>query len=223
MEDTFPPSYVTYTKNKRSDGEPVSLFPFKNSHLNLFNWPSSAGMGPGNEYKTQSNTYKKHVTLSDWEGMAYGRQVSSSIFIEDRGKEGRRWLPVSWFICSQRYCKCSNFPSSFGMGPADTKTQWKHATNKSSYPLIGWLKGRQVCSSIYWAHIKGKREGGVPVSLFSDKFRDRKLTNWPNSTGMGPANTKHSQNMPHKSSYLTDKVGHTKGKSPLPYWTQIRG
>jgi hypothetical protein len=101
-----------------------------------------------------------------------------------RGK--RDEIPVSLFPCKSSSCKFANRPNSAGMGPGAYKTHSKHTTtNKSPYPT--GTKGHKESKPIpsHRMQVRGKRDG-VPVSPLFHKSSFFKLTNRPNSGGMGP-------------------------------------
>jgi hypothetical protein len=167
---------------ERGDGVPVIRLEDKFSSCKFANWPNSAGMGP-EVCKTQS----KHATnKSPYPTGTKGHKECKSVpsyWMQVRGK--RDVVPVSWLTAKLSRCKIANWPNSAGMGPEGYKTQSKHTTNKSPYPTgTKWHKECKYTPS-YWMQIRGKRDG-VPVSWFSCKKRCCKLTNRPNSAGMGP-------------------------------------
>ncbi len=102
------------------------------------------------------------------------------------------------------------------------KTQAKHTTNKSPYPT--GKKGHKESKHFpsYWMQVRGERDG-VPVSWFSSKERSCKLTNRPNSAGMGPGGYKtQSKHIKNKAYYPTGTKGHEES-NPIPsYWMQVR-
>jgi hypothetical protein len=109
------------------------------------------------------------------------------------------------------------------MGPGAYKTQSKYTKSKSPYPT--GMKGHEESKPFrsYWMQVRGKRDG-VPVSWFWCNQRCVKLTNRPNSAGMGPGVYKtQSIHTKTKSPYPTGMNGHKESKHVPSYWIQVKG
>ena len=133
-------------------GLPVSSLSCRRSSVKLFNWPNSAGMGPG-VYKTQS----KHTKTKSFYRTGTISLGNASLCLNIKGKSGgkRDGVPVSWLSCKYSTVKFANWPNSAGMGPGVYKTQSKHTKIKSRH-RTGTILLRNVSLCL---HIEGKSEG----------------------------------------------------------------